>query len=338
MKVRRFAVATVFLLLLVSAGYCCSSVFVDQPSTKLVGRTMDWVTGNGHVSVNARGISKAANYLQDGSKPVIWTSKYGSVTFDLEMQFNFLEKLVVFLKRINTDSGSSCGLNEKGLWGGSLWIHPPPAVVYPAKDGRPSINDWQLLGYLLDNCANVEEVLTEIKKIRVSGYKEAGFEVDLHWFVADASGDSAIIEFPDGKLEIHRRPVPLVMTNSFYEHGHDYLKSFQGFGGSEPVPSAVGEMTTENRLLFGAYFLNQKQKAGRLTMPNVFDLMSKVTQTNVRHAQTSQAVTQWTTVYDLTNREIFWTSRLNQNVRQLKLADFDFSNPPKKLIDINANL
>jgi penicillin V acylase-like amidase (Ntn superfamily) len=62
----------------------------------------------------------------------------------------------------------------------------------------------------------------------------------------------------------------------------------------------------------------------------IFDIMKTVTQTDTRHMETSQAVTQWTAVYDLDNRKLSWVSRGTSAVRSISLEKTDFTNTGKK--------
>jgi penicillin V acylase-like amidase (Ntn superfamily) len=321
-----FIMINVFLA---GQAFSCTGIFLNKDHVKLIGRTMDWPTGDGYVSVNDSGIRKKADSLQDHSSRLEWVSKYGSVTFNMEVKLNWFVKILALMSGIKDDH-PSCGLNEKGLWGGGFWIHPPPAVEYPPKDGSVSINDYQLLEYLLDTSANVEEAVENLTTVRVSGFKEGDFEADLHWFLADASGASVIIEFPNGKLQVHRNPSPPVITNSFYEHSREYLADFDGFGGGKPIPIKSGEMTTENRFLFASYMLGNYPEERTDSFDAIFDIMRTVTQTDTRHMETSQAVTQWTVVYDLENRKLSWVSRGTPAVRSISLEKIDFRNTAKK--------
>jgi choloylglycine hydrolase len=322
------------MIILFSSGQAssCTGIFLNKDNVKLVGRTMDWPTGDGYVSINESSIHKQADPLQDKSSHLEWVSKYGSVTFNMKAKLSWFMKILALMAGIKNDGSPTCGLNEKGLWGGGFWIHPPPVVKYPQKDGRVSINDYQLLEYLLDTSSNVEEAINNLKWVRVSGFKEGDFEVDLHWFLADASGDSVIIEFPDGKVQVHRNPSPLVITNSFYEHSREYLADYNGFGGGKPIPINNGEMTTENRFLFASYMLGKYTEEKKDSFDAIFEIMKTVTQTDTRHMETSQAVTQWTVVYDLKNRELSWVSRGRSAVRAISLEKIDFTNTGKKRI------
>ena len=63
----------------------------------IFGRNYDWVTGEGIVSTNLRGLQKTSLQMGDGSA-LNWVSNYGSITFN---QYG---------KEFPTG-----GMNEKGL-------------------------------------------------------------------------------------------------------------------------------------------------------------------------------------------------------------------------------
>jgi len=338
--VKTTAYLIIFILVLITAqpALPCSGVFMNKDGVRIIGRTNDWPLGKGNVVIRQHGKNITADPLNDGSKRIKWTSKYNSAAFYTEGKFSWFIKLMTRLMGMNT-AAPNCGLNEKGLWVGAFWIHPPPEVKYPPKDGRISINDYQVQEYLLDTSASVAEALKNLGKVRVSGFKSGGFEVDVHWFMADASGDSAIIEFPDGKLRVHRNPDIKVITNSFYEHSREYAKDFKGFGGTKPVPMAKGEMTSENRFVFASSALMDSENRNKLTRNDVFNIMKTVTQTNIRHQVTSQSITQWTAVYDLKARTLSWTSRTSPQVKTINLSKLDLSKPGRsKKIDFNTPL
>ena len=307
-------------------AYSCSSVFLNNDKVKLIGRNMDWPKGDGVVEINARNVKKQAQMIVDDSKPMEWTSIYGSVTFDLVQEVKGLGKM----------AASACGLNEKGLWIGSLWVLTPPDIKYPPKDKRPTLNNWEFEQYVLDNFKNVEDVIKNLPKVRISGFKaDEDLLVELHWFIADETGDSAIIEFPNGKLTIHRNPGPRVMTNSFYEHGQEYLKEYEGFGGKKTIPDlSKTKQNSENRYVVASYLLKEAEKTKDPSINTVFDIMKGVNQTGAKNVRTSNSLTQWTMVYDLKAKQIKWNTRLNPKIRTINLSEVDFS-PTRQVFNIN---
>ncbi|MBX8814609.1 linear amide C-N hydrolase, partial [Ochrobactrum sp. MR34] len=72
--------------------------------------------------------------------------------------------------------------------------------------------------YVLDNYATVEEAVTALKDepFTIVTDKVPGESrlATLHLSISDASGDSAIIEYIDGKQVIHHSREYQVMTNS----------------------------------------------------------------------------------------------------------------------------
>ena len=107
------------MISLFSSGqaFHCTGIFLNKDNVKLIGRTMDWPTGDGYVSINEISIHKQADPLQDKSSRLEWLSKYGSVTFNMKVKLNWFVKILTLVAGIKNDGYPSCGLNEKGLWG-----------------------------------------------------------------------------------------------------------------------------------------------------------------------------------------------------------------------------
>ena len=71
--------------------------------------------------------------------------------------------------------------------------------------------------YFLDNYATVEEAVAAMQDppfTVVSKPVENGMAALIHMAISDATGDSAIFEYLDGKLVIHHGRQYVVMTNS----------------------------------------------------------------------------------------------------------------------------
>ena len=69
----------------------------------------------------------------------------------------------------------------------------------------------QWIQYQLDNYGTIDEVIENAEKTALDG-------LDWHSIVADKSGKSALIEYPDGKAVIHsgdHMPVPLLANEPF---------------------------------------------------------------------------------------------------------------------------
>jgi penicillin V acylase-like amidase (Ntn superfamily) len=190
-----FKCLSLFLgLLFYTSGNTCTTFLLNHNGQLVFGRNYDWVSGNGMVCTNNRGLIKTSMKNPDGTT-ISWTSKYGSITFN---QFG---------KEFPTG-----GMNEQGLVVELMWLD---GTVYPpAADKRPSIGVLQWIQYQLDNCTTIEEVIATDAKLRITS---SG--TPLHYLIADAKGHAATIEFLDGKIVVHKGdqlPFP-VLTNNTYD-------------------------------------------------------------------------------------------------------------------------
>ena len=111
------------------------------------------------------------------------------------------------------------GMNEAGLVANLLFL--PESVYERPGDTRPVMGLSVWTQYVLDNFATVDEAVAELskEKFRIDAPDlPNGVQSRLHLAISDPSGDSAIFEYRDGKLEIHHGRQCQVMTNSpFYD-------------------------------------------------------------------------------------------------------------------------
>ena len=325
MKLSKAILTIVFFLVFYQVTFACTGVFYHKNGQNFSARNMDWDNCRTLIYINAQNKVKKAVLLKDQSKPAEWTSKYGSVSFNLNFQLDPLFILFLTLQGLDTSSGPTCGLNEKGLWGGSFWVYAPPTVNYEIADKRPAINNWQVLEYLLDNSANVKDAIENLKKVRVAYFKLKKLEAKVHWFLADSQGNAAIIEFPNGKLKISYNPSPPVISNAFYEVNKKYLSQFQGFGGKKTLPKSTDEFNRETRFVLASAALNKVKQKDNVTASDLFAVLKTVWQTPDHHDQGDNDITLWTTVYDLNQKVVYWKSKSCEQVQSLKLQDIDFS-------------
>lgn len=171
---------SLFSLCLISAyGFACSTFLLSKNGKHFFGRNYDWVTGNGMVVVNARGVAKSSFMPSDG-RSISWVSGYGSITFN---QYG--------------KEFPHGGINERGLVVELMWLQD---TQYPQSDDRASINVLQWIQYQLDNCSNISEVIATDKKLRI----DLAGGAPLHFLVADGTGKAATIEFIDGRMVVHQ--------------------------------------------------------------------------------------------------------------------------------------
>lgn len=105
------------------------------------------------------------------------------------------------------------GVNEKGLMGALL--HYPGYAVYDTQRNEKNINvqPGYLIGYLLGQCATLEEAAKTLSGLNLTEEKIFGKEIRVHFIFSDKTGEAVIVEPDGGGIRIHRDTIG-VMTNS----------------------------------------------------------------------------------------------------------------------------
>jgi len=252
-----------FVLLLIAVAQPCTT-FVLQQNDKLVfGRNLDWVCGNGLLMTNQSHLQKTA-LVDAAENPATWVAKYGSVTFNQvgrELPFG--------------------GINEAGLVVEHATLDQ---TVYPAHDGRPAIGALQWIQYQLDNYATVQEVIQSDVLVRIYDPQS-----HYHYMVCDRNGDTAVIEFLDGKMVAHYGAECSVkaMANSTYNESMRYYKDRQ----NQPGDPSVQHFAT------AAEMICKFQSDGGDAVVKAFSILNAVSQ---------GLFTKWSIVYDITDMKIYF--------------------------------
>ncbi|MBK2257511.1 linear amide C-N hydrolase [Francisella philomiragia] len=118
-----------------------------------------------------------------------WTDKYGYVSID----------------ETNLENLTGEGVNEKGLAAHLLYLGD---TIQPKRDlSKPGVNGVNWVRYVLGNYATVKEVLENLDKyqiynppVKINGHDSY---LPVHYLVEDKTGDSALIEYINGKLTVH---------------------------------------------------------------------------------------------------------------------------------------
>lgn len=174
---------------------CTRALFVGSDNVVITGRSMDWMEDmKSDIWLFPRAIERNGSA---GENSITWTSQYGSVIVS------------------GYNVGTADGINEKGLVANVLYL-------VESNYGKPT-NEKPLLSislwaqYVLDNFATVKEAVQALgqEPFRiVAPILPNGSPAQLHLSISDKDGDSAILEYLDGKLVIHHGKEYQVMTNS----------------------------------------------------------------------------------------------------------------------------
>lgn len=298
-----------FILLIANTSQACTAFAVKKGNTVFYGENYDWHVKEGLVVVNKRGVEKKPQVLGAGDQKIAsWVSKYGSVTFNT-LGREYLHG----------------GINSKGLLVTGLMLR---GSQYPPNDARPVVSHAQYKQYFLDNCATVDEVMNVRSKIRVYARNQ---NYPIHFFIADAKGRCAVIEFLDGKMVVHSKSglTANVLSNSEYAFAVDYLKEHKGFGGEKMV-SELRTNSLDRFVRAATMVQSYNNQSAAESVDYGFNILASVAQGNR---------TVWRIVYDVTHMRIYFRTLLNANLQYIDLNTIDFScSTPPLALDLNNSL
>jgi penicillin V acylase-like amidase (Ntn superfamily) len=282
-------VAFLFLVVYTGFSFACSTFLLSKDGRHIFGRNLDWVTSNGMVMVNSRGVSKTS-FMPGGVKTISWIARHGSITFNqFGKEFPY------------------GGMNERGLVVELMWLN---GTTYPAPDNRAALNELQWIQYQLDNCATIEEVIASDKTIRITNTETT----PLHYLIADSTGKAATIEFINGKMVAHKGKelsYP-VLTNTVYNEAVQRYDKEKGNGNVNYDDNSVKRFATACNMI-------RQFNTGTTTQDPIdysFSILNKVSQ---------GSYTKWSIVYDITKREVYYSINGQQQRKQFSFRDFDFS-------------
>ena len=306
-----------------SADACSRFTYADDSGSVITARSMDWAENfPGGIHVFKRGAVRK-NYAPD-TVMLEWTAKYGSVGMQ--------------------NLGVECSaVNEKGLVVDLLWLGESDYGTCQPGDTAVPLN--QVEQYLLDNCANVEEVVKclQQKKIRpVLTEKEivSGVKAAYHFLVTDKSGNNAVIEWIDGKLKIHRQKGKIVMTN---DPSYDKMLAIRDYYREIGIENSMpGSSLSQARFVFIDGWLNQLQSdtaerfiAGiteqSLDNQKILSALSVIrgvsTPVGVPYDKDhpNNSTTIWRTIVDLKNKKFYYDSALAMTTVWVDINKIDFS-------------
>ncbi|MFJ5487168.1 linear amide C-N hydrolase [Hansschlegelia beijingensis] len=223
----------------------CSRILSNANGQAIVvARTMDLdIPDKAEIVIYPRRVERASN--TGGPEPFRWTSRFGSVG----------------VKTLG--AATSDGMNEKGLVVNLLYLDQ---TEYEPRDKRPGLAAGLWAQYLLDNFTSVRDALEGMKSVQIVPVALNGKEWPLHLSMSDGDGDSAIVEFVDGKMVVHHGTEFTVMTNEPpLEVQLKNLKNYKLFGGPKSMP---GDIDPESRFVRAASYLKTLPPARNAPEPS----------------------------------------------------------------------
>jgi predicted choloylglycine hydrolase len=158
-------------------------------------------------------------------------------------------------------------MNEKGLVVGMAAV--PDGNMRPDPN-KQTVDQLVIIREILDHAATVDEAVELLVRYNIDMS-----EVPIHYLIASAAGDSALVEFYRGEMQVFRNKVAWQQATNFLVAATD--------------GNTKGQCPRYDRIGQGLSSVE-----GRLSAQDALDLL----------AQVSQEGTQWSVVYNLTSGEI----------------------------------
>ena len=305
------------------AQACTRAVYLGDNGDVITARSMDWkVDVLTNLWIFPRGTQRSG---QAGPNSLHWTSKYGSV-------------IATGYEVSTTD-----GMNEKGLVANVLWLVESQYPKYDASKPGLAISIWAQ--YILDNFATVQEAVDTLatEPFTVVTASVPGEErlATLHLSMSDATGDSAIVEYINGKQVIHHDRKYQVMTNSPIFDQQLALESYwRQIGGTIFLP---GTNRASDRFARASFYINAipKSEDPVIALASVFSVIRNASVPFGINTPDEPNIssTRWRTVSDHKRLLYFFESALTPNTFWVDLKQVDFSHETGKVmkLDLGAN-
>lgn len=292
------------------AEACTRILWNDNDLGVFVARTMDWPESTEPIlTVFPRGMKRDGGRI--GSEIVVeenpakWVSKYGSMITQVY------------------GIGTGDGFNERGLGVHMLYLR---ATDFGSRDvSKRGVHAGLWAQYLLDNASNVEEALALHEGIQVVMVEARGRKATVHLAIEDAGGDSAIIEYIDGKPVIHHGREYQIMTNDpTYDEQLALLKKQDYSNPSMNMP-LPGNVNAVDRFQRAAYYkaVLPKPEDERQAVAGVLAIARNVSVPfGAPYRDFGVYNTEYRTVMNLTDRRYYFELTDQPNVIWADLSKF----------------
>ena len=262
---------------------------LDQPNRDMPGM----------IFINKRGVFKTGRsfsemFFDDARREptdFAWISRYGSITFSI-------------YGRDFPDGG----INEAGIF---IWEMSMVGTQYPDDEKLPRLLKMNWMQFVLDNFGTLDDALTAANDIQLTGWQ-------WHYFLGDAYGNCATIEFIDGQVVIHRGdklPWP-VLFNRPYDEEMEYAQLYKDFGGPYDVDFNAGRDSMVPRFVRAAAMLRDYEPAKGEPIEYCKSLLWQV----------GNKPYKWGIMVDVRGGQIYFNTEMNPEWKTFSYRDIDYSN------------
>jgi len=137
----------------------------------------------------------------------------------------------------------SDGMNEAGL---TLSAHTMRTAEYGvAEPDRMPVTIFEVIPWALGQFSSVAEVAAGLENVSVVPFQGATQEDFVHWAIADAAGNSAVLEYVAGKRVLRRNDVRVMTNDPDFSWHLTNLNMYVGLTPLKPSGNAAITVNTE---------------------------------------------------------------------------------------------
>lgn len=330
--------ATLLVLTAAAKSWACTGVEVKTTDGSVIfARTLEFgFDVKSNLLFTPRG-QKFASDLGKGLTGKTWRNKHAFIGMNLVGSKHLLE-----------------GLNEKGLYVAGFFF-PGFAKYLPLEAAKTdqSLNPVDLGNWLLSNFSDTGQVKQAMKTIRVvnAPFEPFGkdFVMPMHCIVVDNTGASIVLEYTNGELNIFDNPVGVITNAPTFDWHMINLRNYinlsavnvpnldmehlklKATGQGSGMLGLPGDFTPPSRFV-RAVALNQSAVPVKTATQGVnlawhiinnIDIPIGSARDVSSGGKIEYDYTQWTTVNDLTNLQIYFRTYENLTIRKVNLKDLD---------------
>jgi choloylglycine hydrolase len=314
---------------------CTDFLIVAADKTAVNGRSMEFGTNlESKLLVHAPG-EKFRSPSPKGLDGLSWTAKYGYVGLNA-MNFPSLVD----------------GMNTQGLSTGSLWL--PGSSYPPVTNPSVALALEDFVGWVLGSFSTVAEVQSALSQGQAQVWegKWLATLLPLHFPIHDAQGNSLVVEFINGQLQLHPNPVAVLTNNPPFPVQLTNLGNYAGLtpwdarpveiGGQQFGPAGhgsgmmglPGDSTPPSRFVRATYLKQyaQSPENAAAACNLAFHILNDVDiplgtsrATNPKTGKEQADYTQWAVVKDLTNKVLYLRFYDNMCVYSVNLSTLNFA-------------
>lgn len=176
------------------------------------------------------------------------------------------------------------GMNEKGLAISVNMIEDSDVIEQQGK--AKSLTTTTAIRTILNQAANVDEAIAILQQYNL----HSSMGLMIHFAIADASGNSVVVEYVNQEMKVIKTPV---VTNYYLSQGDKY---------------GIGSAQSHERY---GILMDVLEKNTTLSMNQMKDALDRVSKDNFNEFES----TEWSIVYNLNQKEIHYYHRENFNQR-----------------------